>query len=475
MKLLPLMDYEELYQKSPNAEIIPADVSSFTSKKQVTEFTKHIFMDGDIGVGLDATCECGNLTGLYLLGKECNFCKTEVKRPTATDVAFNSWIEIPMFLPPLLQPAAHRILKKWMGTGCNREQLLTSLTTVGSVLPEPIAEFYTPGVWSFYNNFDKLINFLLTEYRPLREPQAGVKTVNEKSIHIRKFIKMYRKRLFTRHFPVMDKSMHVVNAQGTMSFVDTSVQCIMKTVIELATIHYNYVESKNMPEIERCTVDMISAYYEYSEIILTTKVQKKFGLIRRHILGAKCHLTFRGVIIPIVDAADGDELYLPWGIGVQQHKLEIINILVNRKGHTPHQAQLIFEKAKYKYDPEVDAIIDTLIAECPYKGLPCILGRNPTLNHGAMQLFFVTRIKKDDTDDCISMSPLCLRAPNADFDGDALYGSMIKEMGEVPFFMNMHPMTTMLTEEELAISSNVHIGEQCCVQLSGWLNEPIVG
>jgi hypothetical protein len=48
---------------------------------------------------------------------------------------------------------------------------------------------------------------------------------------------------------------------------------------------------------------------------------------------------------------------------------------------------------------------------------------------------------------------------------------MIKEMGEVPFFMNMHPMTTMLLEEELAISSCVNITEQCCVNLSSWLLE----
>ena len=30
-----------------------------------------------------------------------------------------------------------------------------------------------------------------------------------------------------------------------------------------------------------------------------------------------------------------------------------------------------------------------------------------------------TKIKKEDNDDTIAISPLCIKAPNADFDGDA--------------------------------------------------------
>jgi hypothetical protein len=51
---------------------------------------------------------------------------------------------------------------------------------------------------------------------------------------------------------------------------------------------------------------------------------------------------------------------------------------------------------------------------------------------------------------------------------------MIKEMDDVPNYFNLHPMTTMLTEDELKISNNVNIGEQICVNLNSWMNEPCV-
>ena len=48
---------------------------------------------------------------------------------------------------------------------------------------------------------------------------------------------------------------------------------------------------------------------------------------------------------------------------------------------------------------------------------------------------------------------------------------MIKEMDDVSNYMTMHPMSTMLTEETLAISTNVNIGKQKAVNVTDWLTE----
>lgn len=40
-------------------------------------------------------------------------------------------------------------------------------------------------------------------------------------------------------------------------------------------------------------------------------------------------------------------------------------------------------------------------------------GRNPSLQLGAVQLFKVVKIKKDPKDESINISPLILKAPNA--------------------------------------------------------------
>lgn len=56
-----------------------------------------------------------------------------------------------------------------------------------------------------------------------------------------------------------------------------------------------------------------------------------------------------------------------------------------------------------------------------------------------------------------------------------MYGTFIKEMDRVKEYMNIHPMTTLLTDEELKISSVVNIGVQNTLLLDGYLSQPVVG
>lgn len=477
MKYLPLLNFDKTFHDMVGAEVIPTGVEALTSKKQVSEFMKYVFSNGDAAVNLGAVCDCGCLKGMYLEGSECPDCKTVVKQPTAVELRYTSWLEIPDYLPPLLHPAAMRILSLWMGkySGTKTLQLLI---TPGALLPDQLAAKFTPGLWEFYNRFDEIIDFMLAEYKPTKlkiNRRAGVE-INQKSADIRRFVTKYRDCIFARHFPVLDQSMHTINKQGTMTLVDPSASRIMKCIIELANIQYKFIEDgDNITEIEELACEMLNSYQDYSDDMIINKLSQKEGIIRRHILGARCHFTARGVIVPTIGTKAMDELHLPWGIGVQQHKLEIINLLVNRNGYTPHEAQSLYEKSKYNYNELIDSIMQTLIEECPYKGLPVILGRNPSLVVGAIQTLFVTKIKTENggdiTDDTIAVSDGILTAPNGDYDGDALYLSMIKEMDNVPYFLNMHPKSTMLTSETLEISSCVNIGDQCSCLMNNWLNE----
>lgn len=471
MRYMALLDLDNAYATAINAKVVPCGVESFTSKQQVKDFINHVFSEGEMGVDMGASCDCGNSEGMYLLSTVCSKCGTTVVRTTATDLVFNTWLEIPEFLPPMLQPEAYMVLNTWMGS-YQGSRLIDLFMTVGAQLPPQLESLFETGMWEFYNNFDNIINFLTKEYAPLKlkKKETKSRTTNDRTKYIPLFIKKYRHCLFARYFPILDQTMHVLNKQGTMSFVDASSELVMKTIIELTNIHYTYVESKNLPVIEQCAVDMIKSYYGYTDSIRASKLEKKQGLIRRQILASRCHFTYRGVITPITDASYGDELHLPWSIGVQELKLEIINLLVNRNKFTRQQALALFEKAKYKYDPLVDELMKILIDECPFKGLPGLLGRNPSLNLGALQLLYTTRVKTDTADDSISLSPLILKAPNADFDGDALNGTLIKEMDDVENYMGFHPMMTMLTKDVLGISFNVNMGHQGCVNLSTWLN-----
>jgi hypothetical protein len=92
-------------------------------------------------------------------------------------------------------------------------------------------------------------------------------------------------------------------------------------------------------------------------------------------------------------------------------KLEIINVLVHRRGIALNEAINRVSEATVHYDKEIHDIIDVLIAECPYKGLPMVFDRPPSMQQGAIQLYFLTRVILDHV---TRLSPMDLKAQNAD-------------------------------------------------------------
>ena len=471
MTKLPIVNYEKVYENSPNPTIIPTGVSTLTTKRQLDEFKKYIFSDSDEFAEIAASCECGNLSDEYYIGTTCPKCGTKVSREISTKLAFKNWLEIPDFLPPLITPRPYWIIQKWLGSNKGSDgKLLDALMTVGAQLP-PELDWYIPGIHSFYDNFDKLMDFFLHSYlktMPYRIKRDGTQAVrNARAVHMEEFINTYREEIFSRYFPVMDKSMHVMTNSNSLKLTDPASNAISPAIGELYAVNYTY-DKGDMRRSEECALRFIQFYATYSEQIVITKMNGKPKFIRQNILGTRCHFTFRGVISPIITPVMSDELFLPWRIGVRIYKLQIINKLI-RKGSDPYDALITHEAAIEHHDPVISEIFKELIDECPYKGLPVIFNRNPSLIHGAIQLFFTTKIKDTLLDDTISISPLSIAAPNGDYDGDAMNGSTIDEMASVEAFMNIHPMTTMITDDELRLSSLVDIGKQNCVNMTHWL------
>ena len=153
------------------------------------------------------------------------------------------------------------------------------------------------------------------------------------------------------------------------------------------------------------------------------------------------------------------------------YKLEIMNILQNRYGKDVNEAGEIFNQALVTYVPEVDACLRTLHEECPFKGFPILMGRNPTLRHGAIQLFFCVRYKINPKDNTVGMSPYSLSAPNADFDGDALYLLSIKEMATVLDCMKIHPVATLLGGDAGMLFPAVKMSSEMSIAANQWMHD----
>ena len=100
---------------------------------------------------------------------------------------------------------------------------------------------------------------------------------------------------------------------------------------------------------------------------------------------------------------------------------------MNKYGYSCSDAVAKQVKSLITFDEEVYQVlldIMNLFKKQGYKALPVLIGRNPTLIHGAIQLVYCTKIKTDLGDNTISMSDRIASAPNADFDGK-LYKSNV--------------------------------------------------
>ena len=70
------------------------------------------------------------------------------------------------------------------------------------------------------------------------------------------------------------------------------------------------------------------------------------------------------------------------------------------------------------YDYEIDVIMQNMIKDCPYKGLPILMNRNPSLRIGSIQLLFVTKIKpalKENPFPSVTEEPLVSMDNNDDW------------------------------------------------------------
>lgn len=385
IKFLPLIDYDKMFYDDPDAKIIPYGLKTYISSKQVKTFMDDIFKE-DVGdLQFSASCECGHLSGNYCIGSICNLCNTEVREAFADELKFQAWIEIPEYIPPLLHPVAFRVFRKWLGN-YERKPLIDLILDSTADLPEDLAVNVGCGLRNFYERFDKIVNYLLNDYKPL---QKG--TAKNRSEHIPQFIKMYKHCMFIRHLPVLNHNLSILTSRGTMKLTDESSQHVFKAIVELSNLAYTY-NTDARPELylEQHASAVYYSYLEYVKSIVYDKLTKKPGFIRRHILGTRCHFSFRGVIVPITIPHVGDELHLPWRIAVSGLKLEIINLLQNRHDLPLNMALDKWHTALFMYDEEIDQIIKTLIDECSkkkhknldgsplfLKGLPVTFGRNP--------------------------------------------------------------------------------------------------
>lgn len=372
-KLL-LMDYDQTFMLEPDPQVIPAGAETSEGEGLVLEdIKKKMFQVSDGSLSFVASCKCGYLTGNYNKGTVCPKCHTKCVGAIAEDINFGSWLEIPKELPPVLHPAAYRILRRWMGKMQGRSEfLLHAFLNPEIELPAPYAGVCGQGMQYFSNwdNFMSVISMVASQ-------RKGKKSISDKTVF--EFIERYKYQMFLRHIPVLSQPLHVLTQSGTMTYDDDASEFILQTWLELnETVHRVRHRADIKPDWLATRVWIIySCWMKYCDMIIKPKLTGKTGFVRKNLLGGRLHSSGRGVIVPITKLHNADDIELPWKMIVGFYKLEIMNILEHRFGRDVNVALEMFNDAVVHYVPDIDACIHILKDECPFVGLPVLMGRNP--------------------------------------------------------------------------------------------------
>ena len=407
---LELINFDLLFVEDPDSHIIPCGIETSVQKDTMQSQIETFFQDGSQELTNISSCQCGYLSGNFWEGTDtvCPKCHTKVKTNFADELKFKTWFEIPEYLPPILHPVVYGVLDAWLGSFKNAGRVLDTLLNVDEMMPVEYTGIFQQGLKFFYEHFWDIINWFATKYKKLQSASERKKTDQ-----VLKFLAKFQDRLFFRHIPVLNSSLHLLTKSGTMMFADTVVKYIVKVKLHLQHLLFvmnNSTYDDHLVEFELYQIYM--SVIDYTSNIMSCKLLKKPGFIRKQLLGARLHCTGRAVIVPIAGAHDADEVHLPWLEGIQLYNLEIMNVLMNRYHMTLPEALKRLTWSFAKFDPEIHKIMMTLIDECPYKGLPLIVGRNPSLRLGAMFLLYNTQIKTEYEDVTLAISPLIAKGPN---------------------------------------------------------------
>jgi hypothetical protein len=437
---LKLVNFDDLFKR--NTTRVPIIINDFSesSEEDKESFNRMIYTKyaTDLLSNLP-TCECGELVGEHLVGVVCKACNTPVVSPLEQDLESLVWMRTPKGVTALINPIVWTMLtQKFTRSGFEIIRWICDTTYKPQVRTPPIMEAVQAlgierGFNNFVQNFDSIIEALF-ELKGIKVKKRGfnnliqnvgsvIKAVVKLDLKNLKFnkddedplqtlIRTQRDCIFSQFLPLPNRSLLVIEESNHGTYVDPIVVGAVDAIRTMVSIDSS-LSSHNLRTKENRTIKTIAQLAEFYDDLARSTLAKKEGIFRKHVFGTRSHWSFRGVISSQTDAHYYDELSIPWGIGVSSLRIHLVSKLL-RRGFTPNTAIAFLNEHAQKYHPVLDDLFKLLIDESPYKGIPVVFQRNPSLERGSAQSMFITKVKVDVDDPTVSLSILSVVGFNAD-------------------------------------------------------------
>lgn len=363
------------------------------------------------------SCDCGATKGAYLLGKICPVCSGTVTDPMDKR-------EPLLWLVPLhpdakfVNPHFWLMFKKLLHKDFDCLRWLSDTSYNPPIKHPPYLAGMLDvlgGIRSYVNtinNFDKLFVYLLNHSKFKEYDRRETLTM------LYDLYKEKKNDILVSHIPIINKKLFVMEVTTKGKFTNLTVAGTIDLI--MSWIKASNDKTKTDRKIWNATATAMSKLADIYYSHYGSYLVDKSGNFRKHVFGARSHFTFRTVIVSIPGRHEYDEIHVPWAIGVTAFRPHLLNKLVTKRGYTYKLANSLLYRSVKKYEPIIDELLNELIKESPYNGIPVIEQRNPSLLQGSGQTKRITKFKTDPMDNTTGTSTLCIKAPNGDYDGDEL-------------------------------------------------------
>lgn len=434
----------DAYFKSTEGDkVICNDLSYFSTDDQ--DKVNHLLMtvyENSETLSSKPSCDCGKTQGRFRIGKFCDLCGTMCQEPH-NKVKPLLWLKSIQPTHRFLNPTVWLLVSTVLG---KKKDLLRYLCDSRYNPPIKLQDYIIGikndvlgGIRSYRHvmeNLDKILIYCLNH--------SAFKKDIDKQQTIRDLIDLivnHQDIIFSDYLPIINKKIFVVEETTKGKFVNLASADIVDVVRTWLKLCADIKQSGQVSEkvLDYTMGSILANLADLYKTYINQYLVKKSGTFRKHVYGARSHFTFRCVIVSIPGKHQHDEISAPWCVGVTAFRPHILNKLCNQRGYTYKKAIAKLYRAVKKFDPDIYDILNELIKESPYRGIGCIIQRNPSLMQSSSQRVFITRFTPDPSNMTIGFSALIAKGPNADYDGDELNCTLLLDNQMIDEFKTLQP------------------------------------
>lgn len=475
----PYAPYEFFDKKIVKEDVIFVNDLNYDDEadRQILKKSLFVTLSSPI-IDIVPSCMCGAVKATYLKGATCDRCQTEVSERFGDFKPF-VWVKQIKGCKPFIAPwfiatidtlagkSNNRSLLRWFGDTSYNPPLPLSQNSATS--EESLYDLFRamPGFNRSYTFFvDNLEDILLCFLRYKNHTK-------EKSRRIQYVIELFRnesRSIFTDVLPILHRDLIVEEKTSKGAYVKVSRMQVINTTESFM----RYCNSENVTYRDRATAIITQSISDMMVGVTKDFVSGKLGLVRKQLMGARLHFSFRQVLTSIGGTHEYDECHMSWRSSIVVFRPHIINKLYKR-GLTYKEVNRMLKRALTIFDPYIYDILNELIRESP-GGIPVWMHRNPSQDSASILLLRITFVKTDPNDTSVSLSSIIFTYPNADVDGDELNYHLILDNKMTKMLECLKPHRDVLdaSNAPLAIFGKVGLPETCNATLTNMIQEGVI-